>query len=188
MSRRARQAATLPHFGYATLLAMTRMSSAQRRYLVLEQGLGSIFVNLSLNAAIAWALFRGVSSVPLWGSHSIVGDTVATCLLLPLLTAIIVSALTHRAVRMGRLEPLPSAGIPFAGRPVARGAVLGALCVAIVAPLAIGGFVAARTAELSFGSFVAFKACFAALLGLPVTPLIAWAALTDASHNRRLKG
>ena len=171
--------------GYATLLALTRWSSAQRRYLVLEQGLGSIFVNLGLNAAVAWALFRGMSSVPLWGSQSILGDTVATCMLLPLMTAIIVSALTHRAVRMGRLEPLPSARLPFAGRPVARGVALGALCVALVAPLAIGGFVAAQTAQLSFGSFVAFKAGFAALLGLPVTPLVAWAALTDASHSSK---
>jgi hypothetical protein len=149
---------------------------------LLEQGLGSIFVNLSLNAAIAWALFHGVSSVPLWGSQSIVGDTVATCILLPLFTSIVVSALAHRAIRTGRLEPLQSARMPLAGRPAVRGVALGALCVVLIAPLAIGGFVAAQTAELSFESFVAFKAGFAALLGLPVTPLVAWAALVDASH------
>jgi hypothetical protein len=163
---------------------MTRLSSAQRRYLVFEQGLGSIFVNLGLNAGIAWALFGGVGSVPLWGAQSIAGDTIGTCLLLPLLTTLIVSALTHRAIRTGRLDALSAVSLPLAGRPLARGVVLSLASVALVAPLAIGGFVLARTPELSFGDFVLFKATFAALLGLPITPLVAWAALADARAVR----
>jgi hypothetical protein len=155
------------------------LSSAQRRYLVIEQGLGAIFVNLGLNAAIAWAMFRGVGSVPLWGAQSIAGDTIGTCFFLPLLTTLIVSALTHRAIRIGRFDALSAVRLPLARRPLARGVILGLACVALVAPLTIAGFVLARALELSFGNFIVFKATFAALLGAPVTPLVAWAALAD---------
>ena len=58
-------------------------SDAHRRYLLLEQGLGSIVINVVLNAAIAWLLFRGLDVVPLWGNQSIAGDTIATTLIPP---------------------------------------------------------------------------------------------------------
>lgn len=162
---------------------MLRLSANQRRYLWLEQGIGSVFVNFALNAAFAWALFRSGAAVPLWGAVSIAGDTIGTCFLLPLLTTLIVSALTRRGLRSGRLEPLQSSvnGLPFAGRPLARGVALGVLCVCIVGPLAIAGFFVSNTAELSFEKFLVFKAGFAAVLGLPLTPLVAFAALADGA-------
>jgi hypothetical protein len=166
---------------------MPSLTSAQRRYLWLEQGVGSVFVNFALNAAFGWTAFRSLAHVPLWGVSSIAGDTIATCFLLPLLTTVIVSALTQRALRAGRLEPLETgaAGLPLPGRPLARGLALGALCVMLVFPLAIAGFFVSNTVELSFPSFVLFKGSFAAVLGLPLTPLVAWAALADGPLRAR---
>jgi len=166
---------------------MPRLSAAQRRYLWLEQGIGSIFVNFALNAAFAWAAFRSVATVPLWGAMGIAGDTLGTCFVLPLMTTVVVSALTRRGLRSGRLQPLESAvaGLPFASRPLARGVALGGLCVALVGPLAIAGFFVSNVAELPLQSFVVFKAGFAALLGLPLTPLVAWAALADDALGPR---
>src|SRR5215510_9258235 len=61
------------------------MSSAHRRYLLLEHGLGAAATNFIINAVIAWLTFRGVARVPLWGYQSIAGDTIGTSLLLALL-------------------------------------------------------------------------------------------------------
>src|SRR5262245_37741695 len=83
-----------------------RMSRGHRRYLLVEQCVGSAVVNFAINAAIAWALFRGLERVPLWGDQSIMGDTVATSVILPFITALIVTPLARREVRTGRLAPL----------------------------------------------------------------------------------
>jgi hypothetical protein len=54
------------------------MSPEHRRFLVLEQGIGSALFNFVLNGAIAWLLFRSFERVPLWGQQSIAGDTIGT--------------------------------------------------------------------------------------------------------------
>jgi hypothetical protein len=72
------------------------MNAAHRRYVVLEQGVGAVSVNFLLNVAIAWAAFRGMSSIPIWGAQSIAGDTIATAFVLPFLTCLIVTPLAHR--------------------------------------------------------------------------------------------
>src|SRR5438874_2612083 len=82
------------------------MSPAVRRYLLLEQGVGAAVFNLVLNAAIAWAMFRSVAVVPLWGQQSIMGDTIGTCFLLPLLTCLIATRLVRSHVRAGKVAAL----------------------------------------------------------------------------------
>ena len=80
---------------------MRRVSSRHRRYLLLDQGVGAGIVNLLLNAAIAWLLFRGVASVPMWGQQSIGGDTIGTAFVLPFLSTLIASAVVRSQVRAG---------------------------------------------------------------------------------------
>src|SRR5205823_4376911 len=82
------------------------MPPAVRRYLLLEQGVGAAVFNFVLNAAIAWAMFRSVDVVPLWGQQSIMGDTIGTCFLLPLLTCLIVTRLVRGHMRAGKVASL----------------------------------------------------------------------------------
>src|SRR4029453_7555172 len=77
------------------------MSSHHRRYLLLDQGIGAGIVNLLLNAAIAWLLFRGMEAVPMWGEQSIGGDTIGTAFVLPFLSTLIASAIVRSQVRAG---------------------------------------------------------------------------------------
>ena len=160
------------------------MSREHRRY-VLEQGIGSGVINVLINAAIAWLLFRPLPSVPLWGLQSIAGDTLGTCFVLPFATCLIVTRLTHREVRRGRF---PSPDWRRASRPAlarlpgataSRAAFLAMFCTLVVAPLALGALAALGIAELGLASFVAFKALFAGALAGAVTPLIVLAALGD---------
>jgi len=155
------------------------MSPAVRRYLLLEQGIGAAVFNFLLNAAIAWAMFRSVEVVPLWGQQSIMGDTIGTCFLLPLLTSLIATRLVRGHVRMGKVAAL---GWTRASHPVLgwlpqstarRGVVLGLACIALLAPLAFLGLRLFGVASLPFWRFIAFKGAFAGVAAALVTPLVA---------------
>jgi hypothetical protein len=155
------------------------VAANHRRFLWLEQGLGSVLVNLPLNAAIAWLAFRGTAAVPLWGSQSIAGDTIGTCLILPLITTLVATPLCRRAVRSGAVAPLDwSARIRATlGRlpsgTFARGIALGLVTTVLVVPPALAALGLLGIESLQFTTFVACKAAFAAALGVLVTPAVA---------------
>jgi hypothetical protein len=156
-----------------------------RRYLLLEQGIGAALFNLVLNAGIAWAMFRGMSTVPLWGQQSIMGDTVGTSLVLPLMTCLIVTRLARGHVRSGRIAALgwTRTDVPWLGwlprRTVARALTLAAACVLLLAPIAALALRAAGVTEMSPYAFVAFKAVFAAVAAALVTPVVALWAIAE---------
>jgi hypothetical protein len=157
------------------------MSSAHRRFL-LEQGVGSVVVNLLINGVIAFLMFRGSASVPLWGQQSIAGDTIGTTFFLPLFTSLMVTPLSRRRMRAGDLSPIVGAPLGLQWLPehtLRRGIALGVFTAIAVAPLSLAVLALLGVAEQSFWGFVAFKAVFAAALGAVVTPLIAlWAIST----------
>lgn len=167
------------------------MTGAHYRYLLLEQGAGGFLVNVAINAAIAWVVFHSLGSVPLWGVTSIALDTVATCFLLPFMTCVIVTRLALREIRRGRFDA-PNwrrASSPTLRRLPAstegRAVFLGGICVAILAPLTIWALVLAGVDALSFQRFLVFKSLFAGILGGALTPIIALAALGDASCENK---
>jgi hypothetical protein len=167
---------------------MSELRREHRLYLLLEQGIGAGVVNFVLNAGIAWATFRSLAHVPLWGQQSIAGDVIGTTLLLPLITTLIVAALTRRALATGRFPRLSGtrrlARLP--ARPLARGLVLGLACTVLVAPPIIVALTKLGVAELELASFVWAKAWFAGILGMLVTPFIAFAALDDQRQGVRV--
>jgi hypothetical protein len=161
------------------------MSSALRRYLLLEHGLGAAAVNFVLNGAIAWITFRKLASVPLWGYQSIAGDTIGTSLFLPLITCLIVTRLARSHMQAGRVAPLGWSAVSrrvlrwLPGGTLRRGVLLGLISVTLPGAVTIGALAALGVAEMPRGSFVAFKACFAAALAALVTPLVALSAIAD---------
>jgi hypothetical protein len=155
------------------------VSPAHRRYLLVEQGIGSAAFNFVLNAAIAWVAFRHLADVPLWGAQSIAGDTVGTAFLLPFCTGLIVTRMARGHVRAGRIEMLDGAGA-LARLPagtVARSLALGIACAATVAPVILLALIGLGIDTMGLGRFVVLKAAFAAALAAVVTPVLAAAAL-----------
>jgi hypothetical protein len=176
--------------------AITRLvSPAQRRYLLVEQGVGAMVFTFVLNAGIAWLAFRRFDVVPLWGDQSIAGDTIATGLLLPLITCGVVTALARREVRVGRIAPLGWTRTSHAllgwlpRRTWVRGLVLGAAGVVFVALPTVKALDALHVSAMGFGRFVLFKSTFAALGALVVSPaMVLWVLATapaDAAPVRR---
>jgi hypothetical protein len=170
------------------------MSPAHRRYLLLEQGVGAGVVNFVLNAGIAALMFRGATTVPLWGQQSIAGDTIGTTFLLPLITCLIVTPLAQRQMRAGALSALgwTRSSHPVLGwlprRTFPRGLALGVICVVLAAPVSIWALGALQVTAMSFGRFVLCKAAFAAVLGAVVTPVIALWAIAEAQSTERSQG
>lgn len=164
------------------------MEPHHRRFLIVEQGIGSALFNLVLNGAIAWALFRDLDVVPLWGQASIAGDTLGTCFFLPFFTALIVTPLVRRRVNKGGIDGLgwtreshALLGWLPAGT-FRRALALGALTLVVIGPLMILALHGFSVAELAFGPFIAFKATFAGLLALLVTPVISLWALAEPAR------
>ncbi len=164
------------------------MSPEHKRFLLLEQGVGSVIVNLIINSVIAFLLFRGAQSVPLWGQQSIAADTIGTTFFLPLFTCLIVTPTARRQVRAGRVAPLAGQPLGLASMPertFRRGALLGLITAVVVSPPAIAALTMLGVSQQSFWSFVVFKAVFAAALGAFVTPLIAlWAIAGSAAPGQ----
>src|SRR5438046_2433942 len=161
------------------------VSPAQRRYLLLEQGVGAAVFNFLLNAAIAWLIFRGAEMVPLWGQQSIAGDTIGTSIILPFLTCLIATRLVRGHVRSGKGAPLgwsrdtqPWLGWLPPGA-LARGLALGRAGLLVFAPPVLLAHVALGVTQHGLGGFVVFKASFAAAEALVVTPLVALWAIAE---------
>jgi hypothetical protein len=159
------------------------LSVAQRGYLLVGQVAVPALINLVLNGAIGFALFRGLDDVPLLGSESIVGDTLATCFFLPAITCLIVTPIVRGHVRKGAAEPLIGA-LPgwlalFQRALVPRALLLGVAVVVLGGSLALALFIVLGVESLAFVPFLVFKAVFAGLLGGIVTPFIALLALAD---------
>ncbi|MBW2496104.1 MAG: hypothetical protein JRF61_02420 [Deltaproteobacteria bacterium] len=154
--------------------------------MLVEQGLIPTVFNLVLNGLIAWALFRSAAAVPLWGESSIGVDLVATSFLLPFLTCIIVSALVGRQVDAGKMPRLPSDQFPHSGwfrrSSFVRGLFLGVAGVLFAAIPVVWALDLGQAQPFPVSSFIAFKAVWAALLALVVTPLVGWWALANASY------
>jgi hypothetical protein len=163
------------------------MPPAVQRYLVLEQGVGSAILNLLINGVIAWAMFRGATTVPMWGQQSIGADTIGTTFFLPFLTCLIATRIVRAQVRSGRV-PAFAAIPPLVARlprgTAARGAVLGVIGIAAVGVPAAIALTQLGVTEMRFWPFVGFKAAFAAALAAVVTPVIALYALAPHPPER----
>jgi len=163
-----------------------QLSDRHRKFLLIEQGAIPSVFNLVLNGLIAWALFRSVAAVPLWGESSVGVDLLVTAFLLPFLTCIIVSRLVERQVRSGKVPPLLSGQLPhspwFQRSPSARGLLLGTAGVLFGAAPLVWALSLGQAQPFPFLSFVAFKAVWAAMLAFVITPLVGWWALASASR------
>jgi hypothetical protein len=168
------------------------LSLPHRRWLLYNAVLMTAIINVIANAGIAWLSVRGRHSVPLWrapgfGRTSTITDTVGTFFFLPLFTCLSCTTAVWQQVRSGRLAPLSiaSSNPPFVNRlPPGRwrrSLLLGAVCTAVLTPVAIPVLFGANFGGVSTETFVWYKAALGVGLGLIVTPVIALRAMTDAA-------
>jgi hypothetical protein len=159
------------------------LSPEQRRFLWIGQTVPPFVINVLLNGAIAWAIFRGAATIPLWGASSIGGDTLVTSFLLPAITCLIVTPLVRGQVKKGAAPAFTGALVSWL-RPLqrslgVRAVALGLVSVVLGGGLAIALLSALGVEALGFGPFLVWKALYAGVLAVFVTPAIALLALAD---------
>jgi hypothetical protein len=159
------------------------LSPEQRRFLWLSHGVVGFSINVVINGAIGWAMFRGMSQVPLWGESSIGGDLLGTSFFLPAITCLIVTPLVRRQVRRGEAPAVDGALAgwlrPFQRALPLRAAGLGLTGVLLGGGVALALLTALGVGSLGFGPFLGGKALYAGVLAAGVQPLIALLALAD---------
>src|SRR6516162_455662 len=157
------------------------LTPAQRRFVLLDNGVGAFVVNLLINGVIAWLLFRKVTHVPMWGQSSIAGDTIATACLLPAISCLIVTPLARGRVRTCRVAAVGGASWRWIPRNMVwRALLVGLICLLVLTPLTLFVLGTLGVEELSPWHFVYFKATFAAVEGALVTPFLALWAISEA--------
>jgi hypothetical protein len=160
------------------------LSAKHRSWLIREQVIAPAVINFTLNAGIAWLLFRGRGVVPLWGEGGIAQDALATLFLLPFLTCVIVTPLVRRAVGAGKVPPLDAAiGLPASIERLprallARAATLGLGGIVAGAPLVLGA-VAVAGGALTVPTLVLSKGVYTAALAALIGPMIALRTLAE---------
>lgn len=163
------------------------MSASINRFLVIEQGLIPGIFNFFINGGIAWWLNQHLEYMPLWGKTSIGVDTLATALLLPLITCLIVTPIIASKVKKGSLAPLALPMLNEAKLPARssfiRGLVAGTIGVVGFAIPVLVLWDLFGPQQLALHNFLWFKASFASVLGALISALIAWWALVDASRR-----
>lgn len=155
------------------------LTESQRKYLVQDQVVGAAVVNGVINALLAWLTFRKHAQVPMLGEQGILGDALATAVLLPLFVCLIATPLVRKAVRTGKVTPL---SVPSDGRTMIlwlprnsflRGGALALLALATCAPVLLGPLALFGVHELSVLGFVVLKAFYAAIMAAIVAPIVA---------------
>jgi hypothetical protein len=172
------------------------LTRSHRRWLLYNAVLVTGFINLAVNAAIAWLSSRGHHQIPLWsipllGKPSVAIDTVGTFFFLPLMTCLMCTTAVWQQVRTGRLPELrwdqasPSALDRLPPARLRRGLVLGVVCTIVLAPASIVLLTLIDTEGMRQGQFVLYKGVLGVVLGAIVTPLVAGLAMADEVVPRR---
>lgn len=162
------------------------MNRNHYKYLIIEQVILAFIINYIVNAAIGYAVFHGIGTLPMWGMKSIAGDTIIMTFLLSLIVSFVVTLTTHKKIRSGQLESLSwrrSSNAILAKLPQNtfwRSLVLAVVFTIIVAPVVIGALAVLNINEMPHLAFVIFKGFLAGFLAIIVAPLAAICALGDA--------
>jgi hypothetical protein len=164
------------------------LSDRHRSFLIIEQSVFAGIINLVINAVIAWLLMRSLVEVPLWGETSMGADLLATGFILPFATCLIVSRLTRSQVESGKLPALEASQIRPLGfhrrSSLVRAILMGVVGVIFASAPLVVLLDLAQAAPVPLMSFVTFKAIWAGLFAMIVSPIIAWWALSAASSKQ----
>ncbi|GEM_PF-5967254 len=163
------------------------LSREHRRYLLIEQALAGVIINVAIAALLGWLFFRNVERVPIAGMGGAMVDTIVSAFMIAFATCLAVTRVARGDVRRGRIAPLDG-GALSAAMPqgvVARAIALGGACAAVVSLVLFAVWVRFGNRDVLLRHFIVFKLGFAALEGALITPLIAFAAISRAAEEPR---
>lgn len=120
--------------------------------------------------ALAFAVFHGQPSIPLWGPHGALADAVPTSFMTILMSSIIPGLVTRSLVRQGRLAPVVGRSL-LPRNPLACGALLAICGTILLCGLAAGVVAALAIDSMSFTALIVAKILTGGVVPIIVTPL-----------------
>jgi hypothetical protein len=162
-----------------------------RTFLIVNQGIVSTVFNFFLNMGIAWFLYRAMDQVPLWGPLSIGMDTLATAFVLPTLTCYFIAVSLWFTIKKGWIpviDDYPRTGmVGWAIRlpVILQGILYGLAGVLLLGVPVTAGFMLTGSETVSYPFFLWYKATFAAVLSLAVSPIIGLIALFGSRPRKK---
>ena len=164
-----------------------KLSPEHRRYLLVEQVIAGVIINVAIAAVLGWLFFRNVERVPIAGFKGAMVDTIVSAFMIAFATCLAVTRVARRDVCRGRIAPLRG-GTVSAMMPrsiAARAILLGSLCAAAVALMLMAASVRFGERDVLLRHFMIFKLGFAAVEGALITPLIAFVAISRIADAHR---
>ena len=158
-----------------------------RAFLIRTQLVGPAAVNFTLNASIAWYLYRQAPYISVWHPQGIVTDAVISLFVISFLACLVTTPLVKLAVTYGKVSPLQwrRADHPWLGQLpsslLLRSIVFGILGAVAGGLILIGGLTVLSVPGMQLVQFVIFKGIYAAVVAVIVSQLVAICALADAS-------
>lgn len=157
--------------------------SASARF-ALSQSLVPALINAGINGWIAWAMHGDQAAVRLWGHGGYSTDLVATGVLLPGITWLILWPLLRRQAAGGKAPATDGVPPPRFARLFPGSLWRGSAVVGIVGGLVGAASVAVMHAlgapEMSGGTYAVFKGLYGGMLPVLLQPAMAWRILRSA--------
>ena len=159
------------------------------RYLLIGQAIIPFFINMIINIAIGVLSFGGQKSVATWAiDKGAVADSIGTCFFLPFITCLIATPIVHRQMASGVTSGIPLTDVPrwvrwMNGPWMLRSAKFGVIGILLLTGPVYGLYYLFAGDSIETVRFIAIKAISAGVMGVFVTPLIAFVALCDHSAS-----
>ncbi|MEZ6034499.1 MAG: hypothetical protein R3C17_15490 [Planctomycetaceae bacterium] len=159
------------------------------RYLLIGQAIIPFFINMMINFAIGALSFGGQKSVATWAlDKGAVADSIGTCFFLPCITCLIATPIVHRQMVSGVASRIPPTDVPrwvrwMQGPLMLRATKFGVTGILLLTCPVYGFYYLFAGDSIETVRFIAIKAISAGVMGVFVTPIIAFVALCDHSAS-----
>ncbi len=157
------------------------------QYLIVGQALIPIFFNITIPLTLGLITFWNQPTVTTWAlDKGAVADFIGTCYLLPAITCLIATPIVRGQVTRGIVTAIPREDVPrwvsfYRGSLFWRATKWGLTGLILLSiPVWLTWSQTADT-TIPTSTFLTVKVIFASVLGIIVTPLIAFVALCDKS-------
>ncbi len=159
------------------------------RYLVIGHVFITVFINIAVNVCLGVLAFGGSEFVSTWAADKgAAADSIGTCFFLPFITCLIATPIVRYQSSKGFVGRVSTTDVPqwllaFRGPIFVRSLKFGICGLLIFAGPVFLAYLLMAPDVITTGAFLAIKPAFAAVLGMPVTPLIALVELAQESPD-----
>ena len=163
------------------------LSNEHKKFLLIQQGLFPIIINIGLNGIISWFVFKKYEKVTFWGESGIIVDILTIGFLLPFITCVFGSLGIYKKTLSCKLSPLNQVssrgGRLYQFHLTIVGLILGLISLVLATTPFLIIIKYFDLVPMDTIDFVRLKAAWSGMLAGIFTPLIAYLAMKKISQR-----